>query len=71
MIELDNDLQSRQNARELVRNAKKAQAILAAFSQQQIDAIVKNVAQKQRTTPKRWRKWPRKRLVLATGGTKC
>lgn len=45
MIELDNDLQSRQNARELVRNAKKAQAILAAFSQQQIDAIVKNVAQ--------------------------
>lgn len=45
MIELDNDLQSRQNARELVRNAKKAQAILATFSQQQIDAIVKNVAQ--------------------------
>ena len=45
MIELDNDLQSRQNARELVRNAKKAQAMLAAFSQQQIDAIVKNVAQ--------------------------
>ena len=45
MIELDNDLQSRQNARELVRNAKKAQAMLATFSQQQIDAIVKNVAQ--------------------------
>ena len=45
MIELDNDLQSRQNARELVRNAKKAQAILATFSQQQIDAIVKNVWQ--------------------------
>ncbi|WP_213704201.1 aldehyde dehydrogenase family protein, partial [Klebsiella aerogenes] len=45
MIELDNDLQSRQNARELVHNAKKAQAILATFSQQQIDAIVKNVAQ--------------------------
>ncbi len=31
MIELDNDLQSRQNARELVRNAKKAQAMLATF----------------------------------------
>ncbi len=59
MIELDNDLQSRQNARELVRNAKKAQAILATFSQQQIDAIVKNVAQ------------PRKKPVLATGRTKC
>ncbi|MGV3346675.1 acetaldehyde dehydrogenase (acetylating) [Enterobacteriaceae bacterium LUAb1] len=45
MIELDNDLQSRQNARELVCSAKKAQATLATFSQQQIDAIVKNVAQ--------------------------
>ncbi|VFS83061.1 bifunctional acetaldehyde-CoA/alcohol dehydrogenase [Kluyvera cryocrescens] len=45
MIELDTDLLSRQNARELVRNAKKAQAIMATFSQQQIDAIVKNVAQ--------------------------
>lgn len=70
MIELDNDLQSRQNARNWCATPK-AQAILAAFSQQQIDAIVKNVAQKQRTTPKRWRKWPRKRLVLATGRTKC
>lgn len=45
MTELDHDLQSRQNVRELVRNAKKAQAVLATFSQQQIDAIVKNVAQ--------------------------
>lgn len=45
MSELDNDLHSRQNARDLVRNAKRAQAILATFSQQKIDAIVKNVAQ--------------------------
>lgn len=45
MIALDNDLQSRQLARQLVQNAKQAQAILATFSQQQIDAIVKNVAQ--------------------------
>lgn len=44
MTELDNDLRSRQHARELARNAKKAQATLATFSQQQIDAIVKNVA---------------------------
>lgn len=44
MIELDNDLQSRQHAREQVRKAKQAQAILATFSQQQIDAIVKHVA---------------------------
>ncbi|MBW7981263.1 acetaldehyde dehydrogenase (acetylating) [Enterobacillus tribolii] len=45
MIALDKDLQSRQNARDLVREAKKAQAVLAKFSQEQIDAIVKNVAQ--------------------------
>ncbi|EXU77153.1 acetaldehyde dehydrogenase (acetylating) [Erwinia mallotivora] len=45
MIELDNDLRARQNARDRVRAAKKAQAMLATFSQQQIDAIVKNVAQ--------------------------
>ncbi len=31
MIELDTDLRSRQNARVLVRNAKKAQAIMATF----------------------------------------
>ena len=42
---MDKDLLSRQNARDLVRNAKKAQAVLATFSQQQIDAIVKSVAE--------------------------
>lgn len=31
MIELDTDLRSRQNARVLVRNAKKAQAIRPLF----------------------------------------
>lgn len=31
MIELDTDLRSRQNARVLVRNAKKAQAIMKYF----------------------------------------
>lgn len=31
MIELDTDLRSRQNARVLVRNAKKAQAIMVLF----------------------------------------
>ena len=70
MIELDNDLRSRQNARELVRNAKSA-GNAGHLSQQQIDAIVKTWSRKQRTTPKRWRKWPRKRPVLATGRTKC
>lgn len=70
MIELDTDLRSRQNARVLVRNAKKAQAIMATFSQQQIDAIVKNVAQKQHTTLKHWQKWPQKKLASATGRIK-
>lgn len=45
MLALDNDLRSRQLARELVQKAKQAQAILATFSQQKIDEIVKNVAQ--------------------------
>lgn len=44
MMTMDKDLLSRQNARDLVRNAKKAQAVLATFSQQKIDDIVKNVA---------------------------
>lgn len=44
MIELDTDLRSRQNARVLVRNAKKSASDYTTFSQQQIDAIVKNVA---------------------------
>ncbi|GKX62624.1 acetaldehyde dehydrogenase (acetylating) [Pragia fontium] len=44
MIALDNDLQSVQNARELIRNAKKAQSIYAKFSQEKIDSIVKHIA---------------------------
>ncbi|MTB66989.1 acetaldehyde dehydrogenase (acetylating) [Providencia sp. wls1943] len=44
MVALDKDLQSRQLARELVRNAKQAQKIFATFSQEKIDSIVKHVA---------------------------
>ncbi len=44
MNELDRDLSSRQQVRELVRKAKKAQAQFAEFSQQQIDAVVENIA---------------------------
>lgn len=44
MVALDKDLQSRQLARELVRNAKQAQKIFATFSQEKIDSIVKHIA---------------------------
>lgn len=44
MVALDKDLQSRQLARELVRNAKNAQHIFAKFSQEKIDSIVKHIA---------------------------
>lgn len=70
MIELDTDLRSRQNARVLVRNAKKAQAIMATFSQQQIDAIVKNVAQEAAHHAEALAKWPQKKLASATGRIK-
>ncbi len=45
LMTIDKDLLSRQNARDLVREAKKAQAILTTFSQQQIDEIIKSVAE--------------------------
>ncbi|QXX81448.1 MULTISPECIES: acetaldehyde dehydrogenase (acetylating) [Providencia] len=44
MVALDKDLQSRQLARELVRNAKQAQKVFATFSQEKIDSIVKHIA---------------------------
>nr|WP_279168841.1 acetaldehyde dehydrogenase (acetylating) [Providencia huaxiensis] len=44
MVALDKDLQSRQLARELVRNAKQAQKEFATFSQEKIDNIVKHIA---------------------------
>lgn len=44
MVALDKDLQSRQLARELVRNAKQAQKTFATFSQEKIDSIVKHIA---------------------------
>ena len=43
-MELDKDLQARQEARQLLRQAQQAQKILAEFSQKQIDAIVKSIA---------------------------
>jgi len=41
---LDKDLQSIQQARELIKNAKRAQALYAKFSQQQIDRVVQHIA---------------------------
>ena len=43
-MELDKDLKARQQARELARAAASAQKILAQMSQQQLDVIVKAVA---------------------------
>ncbi|PIF20918.1 acetaldehyde dehydrogenase (acetylating) [Candidatus Pantoea floridensis] len=44
MNELDRDLSSRQQARELVRKAKSAQTQFAMFTQQQIDKVVEHIA---------------------------
>ena len=43
-MELDRDLQARQEARELALQAEKAQAILGKFPQSKLDAMVKAVA---------------------------
>ena len=43
-MELDKDLQARQEARSLARKAKKAQKILSGMSQEKLDAIVEAVA---------------------------
>ena len=42
---MDKDLQSRQEARELLRQAEAAQKILAGFSQEKLDAIAKAVSE--------------------------
>ena len=43
-MELDKDLQARQEARQLLKAAQQAQKALADYSQAQIDAIVKSIA---------------------------
>jgi len=45
MIRFDKDLESIQLARDLVCNAKQAQAIYSTFSQQKVDSIVAHIAQ--------------------------
>ena len=44
-MELDKDLRSRQEARDLLKAAAAAQKQLAAMSQQQLDTIAKAVAE--------------------------
>ena len=44
-MDLDKDLQARQEVRNLCRAGEKAQALLEKFSQQQLDAIVKAIAE--------------------------
>ena len=43
-MELDKDLAARQEARTLAAKARKAQHILADFSQEKLDAIVEAIA---------------------------
>ena len=43
-MDFDKDLAARQEARELCRQAEKAQKVLAGFSQKQLDGIVEAVA---------------------------
>ena len=43
-MEMDKDLQARQEARQLLRRAEQAQKQLADFSQEQLDAICKAIA---------------------------
>ena len=43
-MELDKDLQARQEARELLRRAEQAQKVLADYAQEQLDAIVRAIA---------------------------
>ena len=43
-MELDKDLAARQEARELAREAERAQHILADYSQEKLDAIVESIA---------------------------
>lgn len=45
MTTLDPDLQSIQQARNLINNAKQAQKIFADYSQEKIDEIIKQIAQ--------------------------
>ena len=44
-MELDKDLQARQEARGLLRDAEAAQKLLAGFSQEKLDAIVEAIAE--------------------------
>ena len=44
-MEFDKDLQARQEARELLRRAEQAQKALADYSQEQLDAIVRAIAE--------------------------
>jgi acetaldehyde dehydrogenase (acetylating) len=45
MMRIDKDLMSIQEVRNLIQKAKEAQKILATFSQEEIDKIVKAMAE--------------------------
>ena len=47
MMKIDKDLLSIQEVRNLIEKAKEAQKILATFTQQEIDKIVKAMAEEE------------------------
>ena len=68
---LTGDLYSIQEVRNLIKRAKAAQEEFASFSQEQVDAVCRAVAEAGRKTRKSWPRWPRKRRALACGRTRC
>ena len=58
---VDKDLLSIQEARSLVRGARKAQAEFVLLGQDRVDAIVKAIADAAAPRRRRWARWPWKR----------
>lgn len=67
---LDMDLQSIQEVRDLIRNAKRAQEEFGTFDQSRIDGIVKAIARPVRPMQSGWRRWPLKKPDSVYGRTR-
>ena len=67
---LDMDLQSIQEVRDLIRDAKKAQEVFGTFDQHRVDQIVKAIAEPVRPMRNGWPGWLLKRPDLVSGRTR-
>lgn len=67
---MDQDLASRQEARELGRRAEEAQKTIRTFSQEKLDAIVQAVSRAFLASAGNWAAWPARRRGLATPRTR-